>query len=228
MKNTGKEEIENKKGAAGEKTAIQRIFAATVFIFFLYRCGTVNISDEKILDHYLNKIEQVSNYKMSSDQRKEIHDFCKANLFSNKDFTGTKDNELTLREILKKKNSNLKFVTCPTVWPVTGSLSSHRAEFERIKKEFIERSPTKIPSDTEWAFIFHSRNNEFSDAICEWWNLTPAPPIRLWNKTAFVFYDCFRNQSSSPALRNLLRMIYKCFDFPVSKWNDIKNSLMRI
>jgi hypothetical protein len=211
------------------KQAIQKFTVATVCVFaFLLYCGTFNISDEEMLDHCLNKIEQVSDYKMSSDQRKEIHDFCKTNLFSNKDFSEAKKDDQTLREILKKKNTDLKFITCPTMLLVNGSSASHQAEFERIKQEFIKRSPTKITSDTEWAFIFHSRKNKFSDAICEWWNLVPAPPIKLWNKTTFVFYDCFQNQSSSPIIRNLSRIIYKHLDPLVSKWNDIKNSFMRI
>jgi hypothetical protein len=221
------EERERSKNTVCLKSVNPKFIAAIVCVFF-WCCGTVDISDEEMLDHYMNKIEQVSNYKMSSDQRKEIHDFCKRNLFSDKDFIMAKNDEQTLVKILKKKNGNLKFITCPTILPVVGFSSSHRAEFERIKKEFIRRSPTKIPPNTEWAFIFHSRKNEFSDAICEWWNLVPAPPIKLWTKTSFVFYDCFQNQSSFPAMRNLLRVIYKRLDPIVSKCNDVKNSFMRV
>jgi hypothetical protein len=223
-----KEPIEN-RGSGRAKPSIWKctIAIACLFIFFLC-CGAIDVSDEKMLDLYLNKIEQVANYKMSDEQRKEIHDFCKANLFPNEVFCTAKGDKPTLKDILTNKNSDLKFVTYPTIFPVTGSLSSHQANFKRIKKEFIKQSPTKIPSDTEWAFIFHCRKNEFSDAICKWWNIVPAPPIKLWNKTAFIFYDCFQNQSPFHSLRILSRIIYKYLIPIISRWNYIKNSLMRI
>jgi hypothetical protein len=193
-------------------------FGTCVGILVLYlNIHTFSARDEEFVDYYLNRIEEVSTYKMSALQRKEIHNFFKENLLCDKNFA---NKDVDLRDMLKEKN--VKFVSYPGILSVNPGISA-KTEFEQIKQEFIEKSQVNVPSDTEWAFVLHSRMNEFSDGICEWWNLVPAPPIKLCNKTAFIYRDCFRNESLFS--KNLHRFAYKYLNWLVTALNYINISV---
>jgi hypothetical protein len=208
-----------------KKTVIAVILAAILVVlaiasmFFISRIGA---SDREVFYHYMCKIEEVSNYQMSPEQLYELHNFCKGAIFGNEDFR-VSVGELDLAEILRKRNIAMEFVSHPSVLPATRG--DHRSEFERIKKEFREKSPTKIPPNSEWAFIFHRRDDAFSNGVCAWWNLIPAPPLKMWEKTEFVVRDCFRTKSLLG--RKLLRTIHIRFNWLISKINDIRNNLFR-
>jgi hypothetical protein len=216
----------SKTQKSASKTKIVVIFAVILIAVAgasMYLLSKIGASDGEIFYHYISKIENVSNYEMSQEQLYELHNFCKGAIFGNEDFR-IGAGELDLAEILRKRNINVEFVSYPSVLPVTAE--DHRAKFERIKKEFIEKSVTKIPLDSQWAFIFHRRDNAFSDGVCAWWNLIPAPPLRMWEKTEFVIYDCFRTKSLLG--RKILRTLHIRFDGFISKINDIWNDLHRI
>ncbi|GHU18827.1 hypothetical protein FACS189472_07720 [Alphaproteobacteria bacterium] len=181
----------------------------------LLGCGIWTVpEDDEIVDYYLNKIEETANYKMPLIQREEIHRFLKENLLCDEKFTNKKEN--TLRDILKDRG--VKFVTYPGNMSVSNSSEYHLSKFGQIKREFIEKSQFEVFPDTEWAFILHSWEDAFSDGVCEWWNLVPTPPIKLRNKTAFIYYDCLRNPS--PLWKRIHRLSHKYLNWLVTAIND--------
>ncbi|MDR1362024.1 MAG: hypothetical protein LBJ16_02305 [Holosporaceae bacterium] len=188
----------------------------------MYLLSKTDYSDREIFYHYMYKIQKVSNHEMSREQLYELHNFAEGAFFGNEDFrVGT--GEVDLAKILRKRNIDVEFVSHPSVLPATKE--DHRAKFERIKGEFMKKSPTKIPPDSEWAFIFRRRNDAFSDGICAWWNLIPAPPLKMWKKTEFVIRDCF--MAESPLARKIFRAMHIHFDGFISKINDTWNNLRR-
>jgi hypothetical protein len=94
----------------------------------------------------MGKIEKVSNYEMSRKQLYDLHNFCKSAIFGNEDLR-VSAGELNFDKILRKRNINMEFVSHPSVLPA--AIGDHKAKFERIKKEFIEKSSTKIPPNSE-------------------------------------------------------------------------------
>jgi hypothetical protein len=207
------------------KIRIAVIFAViliVVTVALMYLVSKIGASDREIFYHYMDKIREVSNYEMSQEQVYELHNFCKGAIFVNEDFRVGRG-KMDLAKILRKRNIDAEFVSYPSVLPAT--TGDHRAKFERIKKEFIEKSPTKIPPDSEWAFIFHRRDNAFSDGVCAWWNLIPAPPLKMREKTEFVIRDCFRTKSV--LARKIFRALHIHHDGFISKINDIWNDLHR-
>jgi hypothetical protein len=204
---------------------IAMILAAVLVVLAMasmYLVSKIGASDREVFYHYMSKIEEVSNYQMSQEQLYELHNFCKGAIFGNEDFR-VSAGELDLAEILRKRNIDAEFVSHLAVFPATPG--DHRAKFEQIKKEFREKSPAKIPPNSEWSFIFHRIDDAFSDDVCAWWNLIPAPPLKMWKKTEFVVRDCFRTKSLFG--RKLLRTIHIRFDWMISKINDIRNNLFR-
>jgi hypothetical protein len=219
----GSDSPKTQKSASKFRIAvILTVISVAMAVALMILLSKMGASDREVFYHYICKIEEVSNYKMSQEQIYELHDFCKGAIFGNEDFR-VSSGELKLDKILQKRNIDMEFVSYPSVWPVTAE--DHRAKLEQIKKEFMEKSPTKISANSEWAFIFHRRDNAFSDGICKWWNLIPAPPLKMWEKTEFVIQDCFRTKSL--LWRKLLRTVHIHFYWFISKINDIKNNLYR-
>ncbi|MDR1333621.1 MAG: hypothetical protein LBJ71_00175, partial [Holosporaceae bacterium] len=67
MEKPNEEQIENNENTGSVKSVSLRLLISTaIFVLFIFLCcGVIDISDEEILDLYLNNIEQVSKHKMS-------------------------------------------------------------------------------------------------------------------------------------------------------------------
>jgi hypothetical protein len=165
-------------------------------MLFSLSLGNKIVPDHEALALYLNKVEEIHNYKIPPKQKEAIFSFCKSNMFWQYDIVpnGRKFDFWRMEDLFKTPKSKIEFT------------SIYSPEVEKIKKEQTEKLQTKFPPNTEVLFLIRQDKSIYGDGLNKWWNIIPRTSME--ENMGFTREACFSNFS---AWRGLCRILIRYF-----------------